>query len=89
MGSYASIGGRVDVLWLQDNGPLSDLWQPFPTVVGQVYNVFFEVYVATADLLDCVAPAPGAGGREYQRLVHLDVQHQPTEKRSAGRSPVD
>ena len=29
IGTYASVGGRVDVLWMQDNGPLSDLWQPF------------------------------------------------------------
>ena len=28
---YASVGGRVDVVWLQDNGQLTDLWQPFPT----------------------------------------------------------
>ena len=50
---YASIGGRVDVLYLQDNGPLSDMWQPFPTEPGTLYNVIFEVYVAAADLLDC------------------------------------
>jgi hypothetical protein len=53
---YASIGGRVDVVWLQDNGPLTDLWQPFPTESGRVYDVIFEVWVAGTDLLDCAVP---------------------------------
>jgi hypothetical protein len=32
--SYAAIAGRNDVLLMEDNGALSDLWQSFPTQPG-------------------------------------------------------
>ena len=48
--SYASVGGRVDALHLEDNGALSDMWQPFPTEAGQGYNVFYEVSCAAGGL---------------------------------------
>ena len=48
--SFASVGGRVDALRLEDNGALSDMWQPFPTEAGQGYNVFYEVSGAAGRL---------------------------------------
>ena len=58
--SWVSQGGKNDVLFMEDAGMLSDLWQSFPTVPGTVYNVVYSVLVE--EVFDCKFGHAGCWG---------------------------
>ena len=58
--SWVSEGGKNNVLFMEDRGMLSDLWQSFPTTPGKVYLVEYNVLVN--EVFDCKIPRSGCWG---------------------------
>ena len=58
--SWVSEGGKNNVLFMEDRGMLSDLWQSFPTTPGKGYLVEYNVLVY--EVFDCKIPRSGCWG---------------------------